>query len=113
MIAHRSRSRSRSRSRLAQYGARLRTIEGRETVEMVNLNDNARARHQYRRTDDGGLERRTLLADGQPANDGSPWIGYTVHQIASMAGQRGQYHPILDPLGLDSHAVLSMLSRSQ
>lgn len=102
---------NRSRSRLAQYGARLRTIDGRKTVEMVDPNDNARARYQYRRTEDGGLERRTLLADGSPDNEGSPWIVYTVQQIASMAGQRGQYHPILDPLGLDNRTILSMLSR--
>lgn len=103
-----------SRSRLAQYGATLRIIDGRKAVEMVDPNDNARARHQYRRADDGGLEQRTLLlADGNPDNEGSPWRPCTAHQITVMAEQRGKYHPILDPLGFDNRAALSMLSRDQ
>ncbi len=105
MIAHANRS----RSRLAQYGARLRTIDGRKTVEMVDPNDNAHARHQYRRTGDGGLEHRALLMDGSPDADGSPWVSRSPREIAAMAGQRGQYHPILDPLGLDNATVLALL----
>ena len=50
MIAHPNRS----RSRLAQYGARLRTVVGRKVVELVDSNDNARARHQYRRSVETG-----------------------------------------------------------
>ena len=91
---------NRSRSRLAQYGARLRTIDGRKVVEMVDPNDNARHRYQYRRSEDGALERRVLRSDGSPDADGSPWEPYSPEELASLCAMRSQYHPILDPLGL-------------
>lgn len=110
MIAHPNRS----RSRLAQYGARLRTIEGRKTVETVDPNDGARRRFHYRRSPGGGLERRILRSDGSPFIDtGSPWEPYTAREIAAMAAQRGEYHPILDPLGLDNAAILALLTGEQ
>lgn len=96
MVAHPNRS----RSRLAQYGARLRTIDGRKVVEMVNPNDNARARYQYRRSEGGDLESRTLLYNGRPDNRGSPWAIHHPKLLAAMRSARGDYHPILDPLGL-------------
>lgn len=86
---------TRSRSRLAQYGARLRTIDGLATVEMVDPNDNARARHQYRRTLGGGLEHRMLRADGSLDHDDSPWRERTAGEIAAMAAQRGEFHRIV------------------
>jgi hypothetical protein len=86
---------NRNRARLAQYAAKLRTVDGRRVVEMIDPNDNTRARRQYRRADDGGLERRTILADGRS----EPWVAYTAQEIIAMARQRGPYHPILDPLG--------------
>lgn len=82
---------------------------GRKTIEMVDPNDGMRRRFQYRRTEDGGLERRVLRHDGSPFGDtGSPWEPYTAREIAGMAAQRGEYHPILDPLGLDNAAILTL-----
>jgi len=86
----------RSRSRLAQYGARLRTIDGKRVVEMVNPNDNSRARYQYRRCHDTVL-RRVLTADGETITD---WTALTADELAQLVRTRGDYHPILDPLGL-------------
>lgn len=87
----------RSRARLAEYGARLRTIDGATVVEMIDANDNSRSRHQYRRAD-AGIERRVLDADGTPFIDtGSPWEPVDVTALRAV---RGTYHPILDPLGL-------------
>lgn len=89
----------RSRSRLAQYGATLRTIEGQRVVEMVNPNDNSRARYQYQRYDGAlGPEilRRMLAADGTVLTD---WTALTHDELAALMHTRGEYHPILDPLG--------------
>lgn len=91
---------NRSRSRLAQYGARLRTVDGRKVVEMIYPNDNARHRYQYRRSENGGLECRALLADGSADSEGSPWTARLPYEVARMRAMRGEYHPILDPLGL-------------
>lgn len=90
---------NRTRARLARYGAKLRTIDGATIVEMVDPNDNARRRFQYRRSG-SGIERRMLRADGSPMMDGSPWEEYTAADLASLRAARGQFHPILDPLGL-------------
>jgi len=87
----------RSRSRLAQYGARLRTIDGQRVVEMVNPNDNSRARYQYQRYNDVVL-RRVLAADGKTIV--TDWTALTRDELASLVRVRGEYHPILDPLGL-------------
>ena len=86
----------RSRSRLAQYGARLRTIDGHPTVEMVNPNDNSRSRYQYQRRD-GTVWRRVLTADGETITD---WTALTADELAQLVRTRGDYHPILGPLGL-------------
>lgn len=85
---------------LAQYGGRMLTIDGHAVVELVNPNDNARARHQYRRTPDGDLEHRVLMSDGEPDADGSPWVRRSPHDLARLRSVRGEYSPILDPLGL-------------
>lgn len=86
----------RSRARLAEYGARLRTIDGRTVVEMIDTNDGSRARYQYRRAG-AGIERRVLAPDGTPDIDsGSRWEPVN---LAALMAVRGQYHPILDPLG--------------
>ena len=85
----------RSRSRLAQYGARLRTIDGQRIVEMVNPNDNSRARYQYRSYNDVVL-RRVLAADGETII--TDWTALTADELAQLV--RGDYHPILNPLGL-------------
>ena len=89
----------RSRARLAQYGARLRTIDGQRVVEIVDLNDGALRRFQYRRSA-AGLQRRVLRADGTPMMDGSRWEDFSAEEIANLYRARGEYHPILDPLGL-------------
>lgn len=90
---------NRGRSKLAEYGGRLRTIDGRKVVEMVDPNDNGRARYQYRRAGER-LERRVLQHNGQPFRNGSPWEPYRDSDLAEMRAARGKYHPILDPLGL-------------
>lgn len=87
----------RSRSRLAQYGARLRTIDGQRVVEMVGPNDNSRARYQYQRRNDVVL-RRVLSADGETVI--TDWTALTREEFADLLRTRGEYHPILDPLGL-------------
>jgi hypothetical protein len=86
--------------RLCDYGGRMISADGIATVEMRDPNDNARRRFQYRRRTDGGLERRVLMADGQPSHDGSPWEPYTDGDLHALRSQRGRWHPILDPLGL-------------
>jgi len=86
----------RSRSRLAQYGARPRTIDGRRTVEIVDPNDNSRSRHQYQRRN-ATVWRRVLTADGETITD---WTALTADELAQLVRTRGDYHPILDPLGL-------------
>lgn len=86
----------RSRSRLAQYGARLRTIDGQRVVEMVDPNDSSRSRYQYKRCNDTVL-RRVLTADGETITD---WTALTADELAQLVRTRGDYHPILDPLGL-------------
>ena len=86
----------RSRSRLAQYGARLRTIDGLRVVEMVDPNDSSRSRYQYQRRNDT-VWRRVLTADGETITD---WTALTADELAQLVRTRGDYHPILDPLGL-------------
>jgi len=92
---------SRSRARLAEYGARLRTVDEQTVlVEMTDPNDGSMSRYQYRRLDDG-IERRILAHDGSPFRDtGSPWEPLSRNEIAALRAVRGEYHPILDPLGL-------------
>ena len=86
----------RSRARLAEYGARLRTIDGVRVVEMFDPNDNGRSRYQYQRYKHTVL-RRILHADGTPFAD---WTALTRDEMAALLRARGAYHPILDPLGL-------------
>jgi hypothetical protein len=81
------------REHLASYGGDLLAIEDRMMVSMVDPNDNARSRYQYR-IGDHGLERRVATEDG------SPWTAYTDGEMAALRAQRGNWHPILDPLGL-------------
>jgi hypothetical protein len=82
-------------------------MDGMPLVEMVDPNDNARRRFQYRRIGIHdplrgliGIQRRVLTRDGSPMDDGSPWETYTLEEFAALNAARGQYHPILDPLGL-------------
>jgi len=77
----------------------LRTIDGQKTVEMINPNDNAKRRFQYRRSA-MGLERRVLRHDGEPFHEGSPWEELSASDLRALNAVRGQYHPILDALGL-------------
>jgi hypothetical protein len=82
--------------KLKEYGGRLVDTDGRLTVELVDPNDNARRRFQYRRAGEG-IERRILQSDGEPMLDGSPWEPCDLN---AMRAARANYHPILDPLGL-------------
>lgn len=85
----------RSRARLAEFGARLRTVDGVRVVEMRDPNDNSRSRYQYRRVGDA-ICRRILSADGVTITD---WAALTRDEMAALLRVRGSYHPILDPLG--------------
>jgi len=88
------------RNKLAAYGGRIITIDERRTVQLVDPNDNAQRRCQYRCTRDGdGIERRVLCDNGEPFIDGSPWEKMTIDEIGALQSMRGEYHPILDPLG--------------
>jgi len=84
-------------AKLHEYGGRIVTVDGQRTVEMRDSNDNARTRYQYRRSSDGGLERRRLTSAGGTLDE---WTAYTADELAQLRSQRGQFHPILDPLGL-------------
>lgn len=86
----------RSRSRLSSYGARLRTVDGQRVVEMINPNDGSRSRYQYRREAET-IARRVLGSDGGVVSD---WAALSLADLAALMRVRGQYHPILDPLGL-------------
>jgi hypothetical protein len=85
----------RARARLAEYGARLRTIDGVRVVEMIDPNDKSRSRYQYQRVGDAIL-RRILRANGTPLTE---WTAMTSDEMAALMRVRGTYHPILDPLG--------------
>jgi hypothetical protein len=85
----------RSRARLADYGARLRTIDGVTVVEMIDPNDNSRSLYQYRR-EAATVARRVLSSNGDIITD---WIALAPSELAALMSVRGQYHPILDPLG--------------
>ncbi len=88
------------RNKLAAYGWRIITTDERRTVQLVDPNDNAQRRFQYRRTDGSSIERRVLRCDGKPFTDtGSPWEQMTIDEIGSLRAMRGEYHPILDSLG--------------
>lgn len=90
-----------TRNKLAAYGGKIVNTDGRKTVQLINANDNAYRRFQYRRTlDDRGIERRVLRDNGKPFLDtGSPWETMTIDEIGALMAVRGEYHPILDPLG--------------
>ena len=89
-----------TRTKLKQYGGKLLRVDGRKTVQLVDPTDNARRRFQYRAALGGGLEKRMLRPDGERYPSGSPWEPYSAFELASLLLQRGQWHPILDPLGL-------------
>lgn len=96
-------------ARLSMYGGRIIETDGIRTVEMIDPNDNARTRHQYR-IGGAGLERRHLTAFGQSFRDtGSPWERIPDQEIAQMYAVRGQYHPILDELGLDPSHIMARI----
>ena len=84
-------------TRLNRYGGRLVLTDGRRpTVELIDPNDNARRRYQYRRALDGGVEHRTLASDGTPFRDTrSPWHSYTRDELAALLAARS---PILEAL---------------
>lgn len=86
-------------SQLSEHGGRMIQTDGIDTVELIDPNDNARARYQYRRAGET-IERRRLMESGEPYNDGSPWTIVSESDLAAMRAMRGKYHPILDPLGL-------------
>jgi hypothetical protein len=85
----------RSRARLIECGARLRTVDGIQVIEMVDPNDNSQSRYQYQRHGDIIL-RRILSRDGSTITD---WTALHSAEMAALMAMRGTYHPILDPLG--------------
>ena len=87
--------------KLAEYGGKLIQTDGRKTVQLVDPNDNARRRFQYRLSENGSIEKRVLRANGKPFLDsGSPWETLSVNDVLALQAVRGRWHPILDPLGL-------------
>jgi hypothetical protein len=82
-------------SKLAEYGGRMIQTDGRPTVEITNPNEDRKRLFQFRRTAEG-IERRILQSDGEPMLDGSPWEPC---DLLAMRAVRGNFHPILDPLG--------------
>ena len=86
-------------NRLVEYGGKIIMTDGVRTVELRDPNDDGDHRYQYRRTDDGRLERRVLTSAGRPMTDGSPWERLSDAEICGLLSRRGEYHPILDPLG--------------
>ena len=88
-------------AKLKEYGGRLIQTDGQKTVQLIDPNDNARRRFQYRLSQGGSIERRVLRANGKPFLDtGSPWETFSSHELLALQAQRGQWHPILDSLGL-------------
>jgi len=85
-------------SKLSEYGGRIVWTDGKKTVELHD--DTAKKVFQYRLTADGGIERRVLLEGGIPYPDGSPWESMSASDIRHLQSVRGQFHPILDPLGM-------------
>lgn len=83
-------------SKLSQYGGRILTIDGQRIVEMLDPNDNSKSRHQYRAIV-GVLEHRLLDSDGTVIEE---WAPRTPAELRQMQAVRGQYHPILDEVGL-------------
>ena len=84
--------------KIEEYGGRIIYIDGHRTVEMVDPNDNAHRRLQYRAID-AGIESRVLQANGKPFIDtGSPW---EPANLKAMLRMRGNYHPIIDELSAD------------
>jgi hypothetical protein len=82
-------------SKLAEYGGRMIQTDGRPTVEMPNPNNDRKRLFQFRRSSEG-IERRILESDGELMLDGSPWRSC---DLLTMRAVRGNFHPILDPLG--------------
>ena len=81
----------------------------RKTITLTTPNDNTRRRFEYRRSDDGGIERRVLDRHGREfRDDGSPWVAFTCEELARMLAQRGTRHPILDPLKFEFRDWLMM-----
>jgi hypothetical protein len=85
-----------ARDKLREYGGRIVHIDNAVVVELVNHNDNARHRYQYRRSGNS-LEARLLAHDGSIVSE---WERRTDAELLALRSQRGKYHPILDPLGL-------------
>jgi hypothetical protein len=84
-------------SKLREYAARYTREDGRLVLEMQDPNDNSRSIYQYRRANDlRYIERRRISEDRSLFTDGSPWELVEISQLRAM---RGDFHPILDPLG--------------
>lgn len=95
------------RNKITEYGGRIINTDGRKTVELRDANDNAKRRFQYRRVGLAAIQRRVLTADGKPFIDtGSPWELMTFDEVAQLHSVRGEYHPILDPLGITSEDIM-------
>ncbi len=86
-------------SKLSYYGGRMVETDGIPTVELCDPNDNTKKIHQYRRTAEGGIERRVLMEHGISYLDGSEWEPIPDADIEYLQSVRGRWHPILNPLG--------------
>lgn len=86
------------RQKIEEYGGSIIETDGKRTIELIDPNDNAKRRFQYRAIE-AGIESLVLQANGEPFIDtGSPWEPV---DLKAMLRMRGNYHPIIDELGAD------------
>jgi hypothetical protein len=85
-------------SKLANCGGRILWTDRKRTVELIDPQSNSERVFQYRRTDDGGIEKRILPAIG--LDEGYPWETLSANDVACMHAVRGTWHPILNSLGM-------------
>lgn len=100
-------------ARLSDYGGQIITIDGQRVVQLVDPNDGAQRRFQYRLAPgpQRQIERRVLAHDGQPFRDtGSPWEPMTDTEYRALLSVRGDYHPILDGLGQEEEDTMDATS---
>lgn len=83
-------------NKLAQYGGRMLRQGKLSIVELRDPNDNAKPRFQYALIE-AQLHKRILNSKGEVM---VPWERIGDDGFLAMIQQRGQFHPILDPLGL-------------
>lgn len=109
-------------SRLSDYGGRLLTIDGQRVVQLVDPNDNAHRRHQYRRADiipAAQLHEIAALPDVISVSQDriEMWeaddVEASINEICacipdSWSGYVGDYHVSAGPRASDGRLTLSL-----